>query len=252
VRGLSGGVGWAGRCLLDLLLPHRCLACGEIVGGGLGGGGTGLCPACWAKMGFLTRPWCACCGFPFSTATPEGTLCLRCAERRPPYRSARSVFRYNEESKGMILRFKHGDRTDAAPVFGRWMARAGAEILAEADLILPVPLHRWRLARRRYNQAALLAWEIGKVSHRRVAPDLLRRHRATAPQGSPGTGSRARNVKGAFTLKAGAEEMLFGRQVVLVDDVLASGSTLAECSRLLREGGATAVDVLTLAMVVRD
>ncbi|MFQ5765485.1 MAG: ComF family protein, partial [Rhodospirillales bacterium] len=147
---------------------------------------------------------------------------------------------------------KHGDRTDTAPALGRWMARAGAALLADADAIAPVPLHWTRLFQRRYNQAALLAHVVGRETGLEVIPDLLQRRRRTAPLGRKGPAARRRMLRGAFRVHPARRRTLAGRRVLLVDDVLTTGTTAAACARVLLAGGAAAADVLTLARVVRE
>jgi len=152
----------------------------------------------------------------------------------------------------LILGFKHGDRLHAAPAFGAWVARAGAELLDDADMVAPVPLHRWRLLRRRYNQAALIAAGAAKKAGVAHVPDLLERHRATPIQGHLSASARARNVAGAFRLNPRHQDRVKGARIVLVDDVLTTGATVSACARVLRRGGAARIDVLTLARVVLD
>ncbi len=159
--------------------------------------------------------------------------------------------RYDEASRGLVLGFKHADRTDGAPAYGAWLARAGAELIAEADLIAPVPLHWMRLFARRYNQAALLARALARRAGRPVAADLLLRRRHTPSQGRLSPAQRRRNVAGAFAVKPSRRPLLEGRRVLLVDDVLTTGATASACARTLRRDGARAVDVLVLARVVR-
>lgn len=232
----------AGR-LLDLVLPPRCLACGTPVAAA-----GALCGACWGTMTFLTPPWCACCGLPFDHHG-AGALCGACLARPPDFNRARAALRYDDASRRLVLAFKHADRLDAAPAYGRWLAAAGAELLDGADLLVPVPLHRQRLLRRRYNQAAELARALGRLSGVPVAPDLLVRHRPTPSQGHLSAGARRDNVRGAFRVgRAGA---LDGARLVLIDDVLTTGATVGACARVLRRQGARSVDVLTLARVVR-
>lgn len=233
----------AGRWLLDVLIPPRCLKCGAVTDMP----GT-LCPACWESVTFLSAPCCACCGTPFDIDLGPGALCGACSARRPRFERARSVFRYDESSRALILRFKHADRTGGAKTFGRWMARAGAELLTDADLILPVPLHPFRLLKRRYNQSALLGWELAKLSGKPCRVDVLARVRHTKPQGTMGRAGRSRNLKGAFVVRT--PSAIQGKRVLLIDDVLTSGATLSECAKVLLAAGAAAVDVLTLARVV--
>ncbi|WP_043743854.1 ComF family protein [Paramagnetospirillum magneticum] len=236
------------RLVIDALLPPLCLSCQtEVAEPG------SLCPTCWSGMVFLGDPSCACCGLPFEFDPGDGVLCGECARRTPHYSRARAVFRYDDSSKALILRFKHGDRLEGVGAFARWMARAGGAMLAEADpLLVPVPLHRWRLLSRRYNQAALLAVAIGKLSGRAVEPGMLLRTRRTPSQGHLGHDARARNVAGAFKVDERLRPRLAGRRVVLVDDVMTSGATVDECARVLLKAGAAAVDVLTLGRVVRE
>jgi len=236
----------AGRLVLDALLPPRCLGCGALVEEP----GT-LCAGCWQGIEFLAPPCCAACGHPFEYALPDGTLCAACMWRQPAYDRARAVFRYDNASRELVLGFKHGDRTYAAPAFARWLARAGSESLADGAVIVPVPLHRWRLFRRRYNQSALLAQALGRLTGVTVLPDVLLRRRNTRSQGRLDPPARRRNVRGAFALRPGGAGDIDGRRVLLVDDVLTTGATAEACARALRRGGAAAVDVLTLARVVR-
>lgn len=249
--GAAALAGWAwlrpgARRLLDALLPARCIACGATVEAG-----GALCAACWSEVTFLGAPQCGCCGYPFEFSAVEGSLCAACTARPPAYDRARSVFRYQPESRALILRFKHADGTHAAPAYGTWLARAGADLLTDCDLILPVPLHRWRLFRRRYNQSALLALALARVSGRPVAVDLLVRRRNTPSQGRMSALARRRNVRTAFALRPGRAAAVAGRRVLLVDDVLTTGATVEECARVLRRAGAARIDVLTLARVVR-
>src|SRR5258708_28683029 len=150
--GLSQACARVGRMLLDSVLPPLCLGCNEIVETP----GT-LCAACWQGFSFIAPPYCAHCAAPFAEDLGEGALCGACLARLPRYRRARAALVYDARSRRLVLPFKHGDRTDIARACGRWMASAGAELLAEADLVAPVPLHWRRLFTRRYNQAQLLA-----------------------------------------------------------------------------------------------
>lgn len=232
------------RGVADWVLPPRCLCCGAMTCGAVG-----LCGPCFMKMRFLSEPFCCDrCGLPLPVVeTVEiRRLCPSCAAHRPSYRRARSVLIYDEVSKPMILAFKHADRTDAAPPFARWLARVAAEhwppeSAERAQMIVPVPLHPQRLRSRRYNQAALLSGRLARamgIAHR---PLVLRRCRATDPQSS---GQRRRdNVRGAFAVA----QPVAGQRILLVDDVMTTGSTVSECSDVLLAAGAASVDVLTLA-----
>jgi ComF family protein len=162
-----------------------------------------------------------------------------------------AVFRY-DTARDLILRFKHADRTDYTPTFAAWMARAGAPLLADAELAVPVPLHRWRLLKRRYNQAAELANAVARHAGLEALPDALVRTRPTPSQGAMVSArARRRNVLAAFAVRAGAKERLKGKRVLLIDDVMTTGATLEACTRTLRRAGAASVSCLTLARVVR-
>ena len=200
---------------------------------------------------FLTSPFCACCGLPFEEDAGTDALCGACHRARPAYQRARAVMIYDEASRHMILAYKHGDRTDMAPAFAAWAARAGGDLIADADLIAPVPLHWTRLFRRRFNQAALIARHLSADGGQKFAPDLIVRKRRTPSQAGLGFGGRRRNVRGAFRAAAKWRSRLAGKRVLLIDDVMTTGATVSSCARVLTRAGASAVDVLTLARVVR-
>lgn len=236
-----GFLGTAAKIVLNALLPPQCLACTAVVDDA-----GALCAACFGKMTFVAPPLCAACGAPFEgPALEEGALCGACIAAAPAYARARAVFVYDETSRGLVLKLKHGDRTDAAIHLARWMQRSGLELLSACDVIVPVPLHRWRFLMRTYNQAALLANALGRLSGKTVAVDALRRVKATPSQGGLSRGARARNVGGAFAAKT----QVAGKRVLLIDDVLTTGATAEACTRALRDAGAAAVDVLVLARV---
>lgn len=239
------GVRRAASLALDLVLPARCLACGvEVDRQGR------LCAVCWRGIRFLAPPCCECCGFPFAYDEGKGVLCGSCIARRPSYARARAVVAYDDASRGLVLAFKHGDRTHAAPAFAQWLGRAGAELLAEAELLAPVPLHRWRLLARRYNQAALLSAALARVYGLPHRADLMQRLRQTPSQGHLSRRERRLNVRGAFGVRPRHLQRVAGRRVLLIDDVLTTGATVDACARALLRAGASAVDVLTLARVV--
>jgi|SaaInlStandDraft_6_1057023.scaffolds.fasta_scaffold43681_2 ComF family protein len=243
--------GHAGAVFLDALLPPQCLCCGAMVDRQ-----GNLCAPCWSGMRFLEPPCCQACGFPFPHDEGADVLCAACSRLSPDFDRARAVLAYDDHSRSLLLRLKHGDRLDGVPAFGQWLARAGAEFwsrsdgLNGADLLLPVPLHRWRLVRRRYNQAALLSRALSRHCGVPSLPGLLQRRRATPSQGGHSRAGRARNVRGAFTVAARNKAQLKGAHVVLIDDVFTTGATVSACARILKRNGAARVDVLTLARVL--
>lgn len=217
-----------------------------------------LCTPCFRGLSLLGPPHCDHCGVPFlhagqGEALPgsprECLLCPRCLEQPPAYGRARAAFLYDASAKRLLMPFKYGDRTELAGPLARHMAWAGRELLAEAGLLVPVPLHRRRLLTRRYNQAALLAARLSRISGMPWAPDLLRRPHRTPPLSELGALERAVVLERAFALAPGGARQVAGRRVLLVDDVLTSGATAAACARVLLAAGAKAVDVLAVARV---
>lgn len=231
--------------ILDILLPHRCQQCGEIVQEA-----HALCPSCWPKMHFITPPFCACCGLPFPHDYAEAdTQCARCLADPPPFAAARAALVYDDESKPLVLRFKHGDQLYLAPAFAQWMQRVANDWFKEEVILVPVPLHRWRIFQRRYNQAALLTRALSKLTGKICALDGLIRHRATASQGAMNREQRLKNVTGAFRVDARWQDQIKDKTVILIDDVMTTGATAAVCSRTLLQAGAGQVKVLTLMRV---
>lgn len=231
---------------LDFALPPRCPSSGEVVARP-----GGLAPSAWKAMNFLAGPACAVCALPFETAVPEDTRCGACEANPPSYDALRAALGYDEASKDLILQFKHGDRLDLAPVIAHWLWRASGPLLDQADMLVAVPLHRTRLWKRRYNQAAVLASALSSLSTVPTRANLLSRTRPTPPQGTLSPLARNRNVRGAFQVtdreKAGVE----GAHIVLVDDVFTTGATIEECARVLKRCGAARVDAVCAARVLQ-
>ncbi len=238
--------GQLARWTLDMLLPPRCMLCGEAVAEP-----GRLCAACWPKLDFIAAPLCPCCGTPFTLPVPAGMLCGACLAKPPRYRRARAALVYGGGGRELVLRFKRADRTDLARGLADLMVRAGADLLKDADLIVPVPLHRGRLWRRRYNQSALLAQALAKRSGKPALPDLLQRLRATPSLGGLGRQQRRRALAGAIRVDPVRREAVRGKSILLIDDVFTTGATTGACLRALQQAGAAAVDILTLARVVR-
>jgi ComF family protein len=240
-----------GRRALDVLLPPQCLNCGTLVEDQ-----GALCLDCWQAVTFISKPHCAICGLPFELPGQgddfgDGNLCGSCIRHKPVFGRARAVLAYDDASRPFILTFKHADRTEAASAFARWMARAGADVLENAELIAPVPLHWSRLFRRRYNQAALLGQSLSTLSGIPAIPDLLVRKRRTPSQGRLSPSARKRNVRGAFKVREKFIAEIANKRVVLIDDVMTTSATVSACAKTLIKGGAKSVDVLTLGRVIK-
>jgi len=210
----------------------------------------GLSPEAWAKLVFLEAPVCDGCGAAFeSHLAPVGLRCAACMAKPFAFSRARAACVYDEASRDLILKFKHADRVDLARTFSRWLGRAAAELLAEADAVAPVPLHPQRLIRRRYNQAAEIARPLARAAGLAYLPDALVRGRATDSQGEKSGAGRRRNVQGAFTVPEAGRRQIKGRRILLVDDVLTTGATAEACAKALLTAGARCVDLAVVARV---
>ena len=243
----AGAAGWgghAGRFALDLVLPPQCPTCDRVVAQP-----GQFCAACFRRADFIVEPCCRRCGVAFGSIGEAGLgrTCGACLERPPSWQRARAAFSYDDFSRQLILPLKYADRTENARFLALHMARAGAVLLEECDLLLPVPLHRKRLFSRRYNQAALLARHVGRIAGRTLLVDGLVRTRATRSLASCPAAERAAAISGAIECRPDRLEALRGRRVLLVDDVLTTGSTAAACALALLQAGVAAVDLLVAA-----
>ena len=234
------------RFALDIALPTLCVSCREPVTG------DGLCPECWNRLSFIAPPYCARLGIPFVYDPGPGLLSMEAIAHPPAYQRARAAVRYDDVARTLVHALKYQDRTDLAPTMGRWMARAGHELLSEADAIIPVPLHWKRSWSRRYNQSGALARVIEKQTGVSVVSDALVRIRQTEQQIGLSKAERARNVQGAFKVSKEKKSRVEGQRIVLIDDVLTSGATADACARALLRAKAKSVDVLVFSRVVES
>jgi ComF family protein len=243
------GEGWkpgpalaaAWRGALDMVFPPQTLDPGPRP---LAGGFTA---GAWSRIRFLDGPVCDGCGVPFGYDT--GERCAACLAKPRAFDAARAACLYDEVSRDPILKLKHADRVDLAPLLARWISRAAAELVEAADAIAPVPLHPLRLLRRRYNQAAEIARPLAVLSGTPYLPDALVRTRATATQGGRSGSGRRRNVAGAFAVPPARRAQVEGLRILLIDDVLTTGSTAEGCARALKAAGAARVDLAVVARV---
>ena len=234
------------RTVLDILLPPACVTCGDTVDTP-----SLQCGACFGALSAPGEPCCVCCGVPFELPSQaiEGGWCQRCLDTPPPFQRARAALNYDKASRRLVLPFKHGDRTEYAALLARKMAQAGRVLLTDADVLVPVPLHRRRLFVRRYNQAALLADALGRLSGRTAILDALIRARTTESLGGKSASERRDEVAGAISLRPGREAAIAGRRVLVIDDVMTSGATAGACAEALLAAGARDVDVLVAVRV---
>jgi ComF family protein len=232
--------------VLDLLLPPHCAGCaGPVEAPGQ------LCAECFGRMGFVTDPCCRRCGLPLESEAAGGPqrTCQTCRQHPPPWRRARAALLYDDKARSLILRLKHAGAEENAALLARHMARAGAALLAEADVLVPVPLHRWRLLRRGYNQSALLAGNLARAPGQTLCRDALQRLRPTVSLGGLSAQQRAETMAGVIAVRSARRIQIEARRVLLIDDVLTSGATAGACTRALLDAGAASVDVLVACRV---
>ena len=232
--------------VVDLVFPPRCPLCGEAILAQ-----TGLCGACWSTLAIPGEPCCVSCSRPFDDGALAGATCAPCLAEPPRHDGIAAATLYNDASRRLVLAFKHGRRIALAPMMGRLIAAKLGEV--DADwVIVPVPLHRWRLWRRGFNQAGLLAGEIAKLRGARLAVDALMRRKRTPTLGGLGARARARALSGAITVNPRRGALVDGRRVVLVDDVLTSGATSDACVARLKRAGAREVVIACFARVLDE
>jgi ComF family protein len=232
--------------VIAFALPPRCPGCGIAVGED-----HAFCLACWQKLDFLGGPACAQCGEPIALAFHEDARCGACLADPPPFDRVRAAVAYGPIARALALKLKYGRRPGVALTMARPMRRVGGAML-DGALIAPVPLHRWRIWSRGYNQAALIAGALVRGGDGELALDLLERHKRTAALRGLGRQARARTVAGAFRVAANWKEAIKGRRVVLIDDVYTTGATVRGCARALKRAGAAEINILCWARVVQD
>ena len=235
LRGLAGAA-------LDLVYPPACAGCGVLLGSH-----ASLCPQCWAKLALIERPYCEVLGTPFSHDLGPGILSADAIATPSPFDRLRSVALHDDLARMLVHALKYRDRTDLAPMMAGWMLRAGDGAVQAADILIPVPLHRFRLLWRKFNQSAELARVLGGLSGKPVLIDAISRTKRTRRQIGLGPRAREENVRGAFSVTPEGRTALFGRRVVLVDDVYTTGATVSAVTRALKRAGAADITVLTFA-----
>ena len=229
----------------NVIVPPTCLVCDDAVGSsGL------LCGDCWSRLRIIEKPYCPVMGTPFAYDSVAETVSMPAMAAAPDFDHSRSAVVYDDVARRLVHGVKFGDRSDLAPWMARWMVRAGEDILEPRVTIIPVPLHRWRMIKRRYNQSAELGRHVARLSEGDFQPGVLQRIRPTRQQVGLGARERRRNVLGAFRVPPEMEIHVRSGHIVLIDDVYTTGATLQACTRALRRKGAATVDCLTFARVV--
>lgn len=233
-----------GTFVADLILPPVCLSCRSLVASH-----ATLCPACWSQVDFITPPLCDRLGIPLPYDPGGTTISLAASANPPTYDRARAVAAYSGVMRQLIHGFKYRDGQEGLELFGRWLCGAGRELLADADLLVSVPLYWLRLWGRRFNQAALLSSVVSRQSGVPFDHFVLQRVRRTKTQIGMTASQRRRNVRGAFRVSSKGKRLIEGRNIILIDDVVTTGATVEACATALRRAGAGRVDVLALARV---
>ncbi|MEL7211214.1 MAG: double zinc ribbon domain-containing protein [Pseudomonadota bacterium] len=235
------------QSVLRLLYPAQCLTCDALVELD-----HGLCGECWHGAHFITGLVCDCCGVPLPGEESEEVLCDDCMVIARPWTRGRAAFLYSETGRKLVLALKHGDRTDLAPPAARWLAAAARDLLMPETLLVPVPLHWRRRVQRRYNQSAELARALSKLTGSPFRPDLLERRKLTRSLDGLTREARFEVLSGAIDVPTGKEAEIAGKDVLLIDDVMTSGATLAACAEALNAAGVANVNVTVLARVAKD
>lgn len=238
--------------ILSFLLPARCLVCRDVIEDD-----GHICASCWGELTFLSQAKCDRCGIPFEVIDLKNQenmdgaalTCPPCLKTPPPFQCAVASLLYDDKSKDLILRFKHGDATHMAPAFGKWLFKAGTDLLARTNYLVPVPLHWKRLLKRQYNQAALLANALERVCEVPVLLEGLERTAHTPTQGYLTKEERNQNVSGKFVVPSKNAGLVNKKVITIIDDVYTSGATVKACADALQKAGAAEVNVLTLARV---
>lgn len=233
------------RYVSDVIYPPACAGCGRATGGA-----GAFCVQCWPEIKFIERPYCEVLGIPFVYDHGEVMVSAEAISNPPSFDRLRSATIYDGPARKLVHQLKYQDRTDLAGLMALWMARAGGEALTQCDCIIPVPLHRWRFFSRRFNQSAELARHLAAIAGKPFLPATLIRVKSTSRQVGLSAVARKKNVQGAFALSPGQEAEIFGKRVVLVDDVYTTGATVSAAAKRLKKSGAAQVTVLTFAMAI--
>lgn len=232
--------------LVDLVFPPRCPLCGEALASQ-----GGLCSGCWSELAIPGEPCCSACQRPFGEGAPDDMLCAPCLANPPAHDGIAAATLYTEGSRRLVLAFKHGRRIALAPLLARLIAAKLPAVDANW-VIVPVPLHRWRLWRRGFNQSALLGREIARATGATLLVDGLVRRKATPMLGGLGRAARMRALSGAIAINPSRAAQIKGKSVLLIDDVLTSGSTSETCVKALKRAGAAKVQIACFARVLDE
>ena len=232
------------KFLIKFIFPSECYVCKKCIDT------DGLCEDCISKLEFITKPYCPTCGYPFEfyMYDNDSNLCPSCIKKSFNFDMARSVAIYNEMAKNIILPFKHADRTEFANLIAKLMINNYDSFIKSVDIILPIPIHLFRMIKRKYNQSSLIGNIIAKHYSKPIYYNVLNRIKNTASQGHLGIKERKQNLKNAFSIKH--SDKIKDKIILLVDDVFTTGTTINECSKILKKYGAKKIFVITFARVI--
>jgi ComF family protein len=228
--------------ITELLFPNQCLYCNHLIGQE-----GAFCNSCWQKLQFITDPKCNICSHPFEFQITDNLTCAKCLNNKPSYDKVITLFRYNQIIKKVIGDFKYYDNTFLSKKLAQNLINKHSPELSEIDLIIAIPLHKKRLRKRKFNQAILIGKEVSKVLNKRFINDLLLRIKNTTAQAGLRKKQREKNLQGAFALNKKYQEMIKSKKILLVDDVMTTGTTLENCAKILKKFGAKEVTVLVIA-----
>lgn len=229
------------KSLLNLLFPNKCIICDSY------SSQNKICGECWGNCSFITKPYCALCSYPFEYDNDENSICGHCIANKPKYDKAISVFKYDKYSKEIIHKFKYNDQLHILDYFIGLMLNMGKEVIYQSDVIIPVPMHKYKLLKRGYNQSALLAMKLSSKLKIKYLPQALIKTDNTIPQAELKKDDRIKNVKNSFKVNPKFQESLKGKSILLVDDVITTGATIDECCRTLRKAAPKNIFVLSIA-----
>jgi ComF family protein len=233
--------------LEQFIYPYQCLTCDEMVEAF-----NRFCPECWAGTKFISDQACDCCSRPMVGEVEHGDICDTCLQDPPPWDRGRSVFRYEENGIRFVSKFKNGDRTHLERPAGRWLADVVKPLIGDDTILVPVPLHWTRAIKRRYNQSILLSRQLSKALNVDHCPDALRRTKASRKLGGLSLELRRQEVVGSIEMRPKHVNKIADRHVLLVGDVMTTGTRLNECTKICLQAGAAHVSIATLAVVAKD
>jgi len=227
--------------LINLIFPARCIACESY------NTQADLCSPCWSQLTFITRPYCNLCSLPFAYEDEADSICGHCIKQKPQYDQAISILKYDDDSQKLIHKFKYRDQLHILNYLVNLMSNIGKDIIQEADIIIPVAMYKYKLLKRGYNQAALLAMKIASKNKILYLPQVLIKKKNSPAQAGLKKEERIKNIKNTFELNAKFIKRIQGKKILLIDDVITTGSTIDECCKILSKANPSKILVLTLA-----